>query len=279
MAGNDTPQETSLQFDKAEYAGPQTGASVCGVCKQPIAQTYFTVNAAIVCDQCHGKVVEFATRGSKFRRAFVATALGLVAGLAGAALWYVVRTVTGYEIGLIAILVGLMVGLAVRKGSKGRGGWFYQSLAVVLTYGCICAQYMPDIVQACVKQFREAQAAQAQVAAKPPAGIADAKKLGENAPPEKAAPPAVPAPKPGIAKMLLGIALFLVLAFALSLAAPFLAGVQNIMGLIIIGIALLEAWKINKQVPVRIAGPFQLAPLPATAPSGSTLVVDRNQPS
>ena len=66
--------------------------------------------------------------------------------------------------------------------------------------------------------------------------------------------------------------------FAFSLAAPFLVGAQNIIGLLIIGFALFEAWKINKRVPVRIAGPFQLAPLPATAPSVSTIDVDRNQP-
>ena len=72
-------------------------------------------------------------------RAFAATALGLLAGLAGAAIWYAVRKITDYEIGLIAIVVGLMVGVAVRKGSKGRGGWFYQALAMTLTYCCVCA--------------------------------------------------------------------------------------------------------------------------------------------
>ena len=84
-----------------------------------------------------------------------------------------------FEIGLIAIVVGLMVGVAVRKGSKGRGGWFYQTLAVVLTYGCICAQYMPDIVQGFVQHVRESKAAQAQAAAKPPVGKPDVKKPGE----------------------------------------------------------------------------------------------------
>ena len=123
--------------------------------------------------------------------------MGLLAGLAGAALWYAVRRTTGFEIGLIAIVVGLMVGVAVRKGSKGRGGWFYQTLAVVLTYGCICAQYMPDIVQGFVQHVRESKAAQAQAAAKPPVGKPDVKKPGENARAEKATPRLPTHPSPG----------------------------------------------------------------------------------
>ena len=52
---------------------------------------------------------------------------------------------TGYEIGLIAIQVGFLVGGAVRAGSEGRGGRGYQVLAVLLIYISICANYMPDI--------------------------------------------------------------------------------------------------------------------------------------
>jgi len=49
----------------------------------------------------------------------------------------------------------------------------------------------------------------------------------------------------------------------LALAAPFLAGASNIMGIIIIGIGLYEAWKFNKRVIVN--GPFKLVPEPAPA--------------
>ncbi len=50
---------------------------------------------------------------------------------------------TGYEFGLIAILVGYAVGIAVRRGSSGRGGWPYQLLAVGLTYASIVGSYLP----------------------------------------------------------------------------------------------------------------------------------------
>lgn len=54
----------------------------------------------------------------------------------------------------------------------------------------------------------------------------------------------------------------LVIAFVvvcvLSLAAPFLAGLQNLIGILIIGFALYEAWKLNRRVPLQISGPFRV---------------------
>ncbi|HEX2223383.1 MAG TPA: hypothetical protein VHN15_04160, partial [Thermoanaerobaculia bacterium] len=52
---------------------------------------------------------------------------------------------TGYEVGLISILVGFLVGAGVKKGSGGYGGWKYQTLAVALTYVAICCTYIPMI--------------------------------------------------------------------------------------------------------------------------------------
>jgi hypothetical protein len=48
-----------------------------------------------------------------------------------------------------------------------------------------------------------------------------------------------------------------IVVFGLAFASPFLAGAKNLMGLVIIGIALYQAWKLNRRVP--ITGPFRLA--------------------
>src|SRR5207248_894584 len=53
--------------------------------------------------------------------------------------------VTGYELGLIAIVVGLLVGGAVRKASHGRGGAVYQTIAIFMTYAAIVFNYTPDL--------------------------------------------------------------------------------------------------------------------------------------
>jgi hypothetical protein len=46
----------------------------------------------------------------------------------------------------------------------------------------------------------------------------------------------------------------------IAVAQPFSGGMSNIMGLVIIGIALYEAWKLNRPLP--ITGPFRVAASP-----------------
>jgi hypothetical protein len=46
--------------------------------------------------------------------------------------------------------------------------------------------------------------------------------------------------------------------FAGQLVAPFASGGRNIIGLVIIGIALWEAWRLTRAIP--ISGPFRVAP-------------------
>ncbi len=269
MSDEARPPSTPLQFDKAEYSASTPAASTCTACKSPLTQNYYVANKAILCDQCHSKLKAFLADGSRAKRVLAATALGLLASLAGATIWYAVRKFTGYEIGLIAIAVGLMVGVAVRKGSKGRGGWFYQTLAIVLTYSCICAQYVPDLVEGMMQKFHERHAVPVAPAKNPPGGHARDKAQPKNAAAEKLEPDDTAAPKPGIVKTTLSVFLLLIIAFIVSLALPFLAGVQNLIGLLIIGFALYEAWKINKGSAIRIFGPFQIArPTASEAPGG-----------
>src|SRR5579871_645356 len=47
-------------------------------------------------------------------------------------------------------------------------------------------------------------------------------------------------------------------ALSVAFQQPFAGGSNNIMGLIIIGIGLYEAWKINRRIP--LAGPFRIGP-------------------
>ncbi|MGH8623112.1 MAG: hypothetical protein ACRET3_13320, partial [Burkholderiales bacterium] len=60
---------------------------------------------------------------------------------------------------------------------------------------------------------------------------------------------------PGVLGLAIGLLALLVLAFA----APLLAGVQNIIGMLIIGIALYEAWKMNRRAELVFQGPYRIA--------------------
>jgi hypothetical protein len=226
-----------LQFDRAEYDQPPASAT-CAQCKRALLHSYFQVNGQVVCEACAHTVEAALDGGSSIGRLLRAAGAGFGAAVVGAALYYAVTALTGYEFGLIAVVVGFAVGASVRWGSGGRGGWVYQTIAIVLTYLAIVSTYVPPIIQG----FREAQREKA--AASAPAGE-----------------PQDAAVRPSFAQFALAVGVLLLIACV----APFLAGLQNIIGLVIIGIGLYEAWKLNRRVPLSITGPHAVTSMAAGA--------------
>jgi hypothetical protein len=153
----------------------------------------------------------------------------------------------------------LMVGGAVRAGCRRRGGLGYQILAVALTYFGICVQYVPDIIKA-IRDQPTAQAAKASTVSSGTPAPATAQATAEST----AEPPASLAASPPAANHSPGVQILMAvgLLLAFAMAAPFLGGFENIIGILIIGFALWEAWKMNRRVPMQIEGPFRLAPAP-----------------
>lgn len=138
-----------LQFDRAEYAQPVAANVSCSMCSRGIVQSYYALGGKIICSDCRERR-EHGLEGGGFVRLLRASGAGLGAAILGAVLWYGVRAATGYEIGLIAIAVGIGVGKAVAWGAHGKGGWSYQLLALFLTYTSIVTNYVPDIVEGIV---------------------------------------------------------------------------------------------------------------------------------
>jgi hypothetical protein len=240
-------ENTDLQFDRAQFDGSGPERS-CTTCKTPLVGAYYEVNGHMVCERCCFQLREGTPAGSRLGRVARAAGAGAVAALGGALLYWAILAATGYEFGLIAIVVGFAVGKAVRWGSRGRGGWAYQTLAIVLTYLAIVSGYVPIIVQEIMK---DKPAAQTQAA--PPAGAVQVADTAKSTPASESAP--------GVGVVLFAFAAVLLVACA----APFLAGLQNIIGLVIIGIGMYEAWKLNRRVPLVITGPHVLSPAPAAA--------------
>ena len=240
-----------LQFDRAQFDGDATQPG-CAVCHTPLHGSYFEVNGHTVCEACCYKLREAEPGGSRAGRALRAIAGGIGAGLAGAILYWLILALSGYEFSLIAILVGYGVGKAVRWGSGGRGGRAYQALAIALTYLAIVSAYVPLMVTEIMKQkpTLQAQTAAPEGTVVPVATSSDA---------SQAQPSAGNGKRGSIGGLLVGLGLLLLLACA----APFLAGLQNIIGLVIIGIGMYQAWKINRRVPLVITGPHALAASPA----------------
>ncbi len=236
-----------LQFDRAEFEQPPPASPVCAACGQAVWSVYYAVNGQMLCERCKTDLEIHANQGSRAGRFLRAAVYGLGAGGVGAAVWYAVRATTGYEVGVIAIGVGFFVGSAVRKGSSGRGGWRYQALAMFLTYASIVSTYVPEIVTA-LRQGADKHTQGAGTPERPARGVAPMNPV-------------------------VAMSLFLAVVFAIAFAAPFLGGFQNIMGIVIIGIALYDAWKINKKVSPESTGPHRVgaAVEPAAATRGPGL--------
>lgn len=131
---------STLQFETAEYAGT---APTCAVCKNPVPGSHYLLGAAVVCPTCRDLLLAH-TRPAGPDDLVRGAALGAGAAVVGGGAWYAVSTLTGVEIGLLAIAVGWLVSQAVRRGSGG-GGRPQQVLAVGLTYLAIVGTYVPEL--------------------------------------------------------------------------------------------------------------------------------------
>jgi hypothetical protein len=251
------PPSDDLQFSTVEPApgsGP-AAAPTCAACRQPITDLYYAVGDKLICPACRERYAAAREGGSRVGRLLKATIFGIGAGILGALIWWGVRRATGYEIGLIAIVVGFLVGGAVRAGSGGRGGRAYQLLALVLAYFAIALNYAPEVFTGLRQVYEKQRTTHASTkepsaASSQPAASADS---SDEAPVPHAHGPV------SAGKMILAVAVLATLLAAAVLSAPVIVGMHNVIGLLIMGFALWEAWKINARARVPFAGPYSLA--------------------
>ena len=257
-AGKKDSSSEDLQFEHAEYVNEEQPAVQCADCGNKIDDTYFQRGEDILCSSCRwaaaGPVEAEGSGSGHYLRAGV---YGSLAAAAGTAIYFGIVWVTNYELSLIAILVGWMVGRAVLVGSGNRGGRAFQVMAVVLTYCAIVMSYAPFIIQGMVTQEEQAEGAiigAGEIEAGGPAAPLSAE--GETAEEGRAtrADPSQEEPPTTVGDY----ALAALLLFGLVLASPFLAGFDNIIGLIIIGIGLYQAWVGARSQQLDIAGPFSM---------------------
>lgn len=241
--------EGGMQFDRAELQSDKPAELVCTGCNQRIVQAYYAAGDKVLCSTCRDAVQRMLATGgvAPFLKAL---ALGLPAAALGAAIYYGISALTGYEFGLVAIVIGVMVGTAVKRGSGGAGGWPYQALAVGLTYCAIVSTYVPYLIEGARQQEQAAiTSPSTDGVGEPP--VADAALVNAESESTDTAPGDSGSP-----------VLALLILVGVVLALPFLAGMENIMGIIIIGIGLYEAWKITKRSEVQVTGPYEVSAIP-----------------
>lgn len=305
-----------LQFERVEPLAPAPTELACLVCRQPLRGEYFEVNGNPTCGPCHAGLVQHFNGPISWRTWGRVLVRGGGMALLGTILYFAVLKLTGYELGLIAVVVGVLVGSGVRKASGQRGGWKLQAAAMALTYASIVASYMPSVYNGLVSGANKQQETKSEPSspntkgsaapASPQPGVSAPGQAAtgekepavagtEKADSEKAVtagqPDTVPAEQPtaaspdknapitssaaakqtseppmGLAQAVGSLFIGVFMLFFIACLAPFLAGIQNFMGWIIIGIALYEAWKINRRVPLIINGPIPISgPVAAAA--------------
>ena len=260
------PDLTTFEIAQGAPAGPPA----CTSCSREIRDIYHEANGAVICSPCRASL-QVGLGGSGFRRFGRSLGFGLVGAAIGSVLWFAVLALFDMELGLLAIVVGFLVGKGVHMGSYGRGGWKYQTLAVVLTYSAIVVTYIPFIVKGMAEgAFDPTQFADSMAVAGTPAGDAVAS-TGMNPLIERGLPEAldtatsdvplqesIEGSAPSAAFMVGAGLVVLVALFAMAAAAPILAGLDNIIGLLIIAFALYQAWSMNKRVELTLTGPYRV---------------------
>jgi hypothetical protein len=137
----------SLQFQKAEFADSRP---VCAGCKNPIEGAYYQYGGRAICAACSEHVRAAALMPQVAPSLAKPLLYGAGAAMVCSAAYAVITMVTGLELALIAILVGYLVGRAVRIGANGAGARPLQIMAVALTYlsitMSITLSYVPSML-------------------------------------------------------------------------------------------------------------------------------------
>jgi hypothetical protein len=235
----------------------------CAVCQRSISDKYFDINGQPACDRCRLQVARQAETPTGFAAFAKAAVFGLGAAILGAIVYYAVIAITEFEIGLVAIAIGFMVGFAVRKATEDRGGLRYQVLAMVLTYWAVGLAYTPFVFS-----DNEQGTPPAQIEPASSTGAAAPEPVADAVPATLESDLAVDSTSADTPRDAMGMAIGLALLFVLTWALPVLSVVSSMPGGLISAAIILfgmqQAWRMTAAPNVVITGPFRIAPRPAS---------------
>jgi hypothetical protein len=229
------------QFDVVDAVTP-VGTAPCAECRGPIVDTYFETDAGVICAACETRLTgaHATDNAGSFSRALL---FGTASAGIGAAVYFAALAATGREFMAIVLLVGFIVGKAVRIGSRSRGGRRFQWLALSLTYLAIAATYVPFVMKGFSATSRVSSIELL------PATTNGGAFLVVN--PVATTPPPPPA---SLGKAAIDYSGLLLLAAA----APILEGMRSVLTLLLIAAAMFQAWRMNRRTPVTISGPYRV---------------------
>ena len=291
MTPDPTPPKPDdpLQFDRVSTGkpgdAPPGGAVICSSCKKPIADVYYHIGGKPICASCREKAVNeisaWQARGRGGSAAFRAVVYGVGAMVAGAFIYWAVMAYLNLEIGIVAILIGWMVGYMIRKATHNLGGRRYQILAVSLTYLAVGLAYTPFAFQEIMKG--KGSGAQLQTSHRTKKDtvmngktmiIVDSSALlkdstpvvaetdSSETPDSLAAAPAATKKTPSLFFAFGALALLIVALPVIGIIGSMPSG---LISALIIGFGLRTAWRMTGEAKIDIRGPFRVGAQPAPA--------------
>ena len=258
MSPDDAPDSRNepedLQFDRVETTDPSGDPAAlptvtCAVCGRSVGASYYTANDKPICASCRDVVTSTAATPRSPGALLLAGLFGLGAAVAGAAIYYAVIAIANLEIGIVAILIGYMVGWAVRKGAGGRGGRRFQILAVVLTYWAVGLAYAPLAFKGVAGETR------------PSAETVVGDSIVQTGP-VQTGPVGRNVSGADVVKM---VGPLLLLVFALPVVAIFRSLPFGLISALIIFIGMRQAWQLTAAPGLAISGPYNVGTGPASA--------------
>lgn len=261
-----------LQFEEADYDEETEPPDLrdCGYCAAPLDGRYYEIDDRLSCATCHARMSSGARLGH-YVRAFL---FGCIGAFLGALIDFAVTQLTGYQIGLVAIVMGILVGIGVRLGSRGQGGLAFQFMALFLAYLCIAGSLSAQIVAELARNNWDFTALAEEEAPAPELTPTPLAPPSPEARPDPAESPVaeVAASTPGSAASPApesepvtagGVALALLLLIGLILVVPVVSAFSSPITILIYGFALYQAWVMNRRCI--ITGPYELAGPGSTA--------------
>jgi hypothetical protein len=241
------------QFGTAEYAD-KPGSETCQSCHAVISSRYYKVNGALACETC-AEILKRQSPADTHKNFIRGLTFGIGGAILGLILYSGFTIITHMYFGYISLAVGYLVGMAVRKGSRGIGGRRYQIAAALLTYAAVSMSAIPISI---AQYMNEGHSKPAQTEKSQQPDAVDPAAPGNAAAPQtdrSGEDTSAPGQKPGFIS-LLGMLLFA------GLASPFLAlqhQFHGIIGLIILAVGIRIAWQKTEAQPLDIIGPFNKA--------------------
>jgi hypothetical protein len=245
------PNEHPSDSDAPETAAGEL-ARRCSLCHASIGGEFYTLRRLTVCPRCTETFRHQQQSPGTPKRAAL---FGLLATAVCAIGWLLLVRATGHTMPWLAIPVGIVVGLSLHQGSRGRGGFRYQVAAALLVYAAFVVPFVPPVFGGVADAIKKQHAEEIAVRTDKPAASQNTPPVPEGMPTTtssastSAAMPARPSPLASIKAYFV----FAVIAWGLVLVSPFVQGAAGALGTLSLAIGMAVAWHLNRRA--RLRGP------------------------